>query len=316
MNRPHQIAILIPTRNRPEKVSKLLDSLCKSIMFPQQIVVVASGTDIVPEISTYKDKLNIDYIFSEVVGQVSQKKLGLKVINPEIDWVVFLDDDVIVCPDTFSSAFKAMNSSEIDQDIEISGVGFGISSTSRANKMGKLSKFLARFFLIYSDKRGVVLRSGQATSYQESEKPIYTQWLNGVSMWRREVSLRYLNLTLNSKYAACEDLIFSYEESKKGKLLYSPKSVVHFQDSEITDFEDISVLRSAAYNRMFFVLLHKELSKWLCAWSQLGRSLYAIVSSHNCKVNYLRLLLMLNIRIILVCFKPKLLQKYLKSSEF
>jgi len=119
-------------------------------MFPQQIVVVASGTDIVPEISTYKDKLNIDYIFSEVVGQVSQKKLGLKVINPEIDWVVFLDDDVIVCPDTFSSAFKAMNSSEIDQDIEISGVGFGISSTSRANKMGKLSKFLARFFLIYS----------------------------------------------------------------------------------------------------------------------------------------------------------------------
>lgn len=316
MNRPHQIAILIPTRNRPEKVGKLLDSLCKSILFPQQIVVVASGKDILPVISTYKDKLNIDYIFSEVVGQVNQKKLGLKLINPEIDWVVFLDDDVIVCPDTFSSAFKAMKSLETDQATGISGVGFGISSTSRVNKVGKPSKFLARFFLIYSDKPGVVLRSGQATSYQESEKPIYTQWLNGVSMWRREISLRYLNLTLNSRYAACEDLIFSYGESKRGKLLYLPKSVVHFQDSEITDFEDISILRSAAYNRMFFVLMHKELSRWLCAWSQLGRSLYAITFSRNRKLSDLTLLLILNIRIILVCLKPKLLQQFLRSSEF
>ena len=315
MIRQPQVALLIPTRNRPKKVTKLLDSVCKSYFCPQQIVIVASGKDILPEISTYKSKLNITYVFSEVAGQVNQKKLGLEVIEPEIGWVAFLDDDVIVCPETFSSAFETIDSLEPIQRSQISGVGFRISSTSRVNKWGKLSKFIARVFLLYSDKLGVVLRSGQATSYQESEKPIYTQWLNGVSMWRRDISLHYLYMELNSSYAACEDLIFSYQESKSGHLMFLPNSKVYFQDSDLTNFEDIGVLRSAAYNRFSFVLSHKELSKWLCAWSQIGRSIYAINTARNRGVRNLRLLFRLNIEIFLACLQPDLLKNFQKKSE-
>ena len=310
-----QVALLIPTRNRPEKVTKLLDSVCNSFVCPQQIVIVASGEDILPAISTYKNKLNITYVFSEVAGQVNQKKLGLEVIEHEIDWVAFLDDDVIVCPETFSSAFETIESLESIQQSQISGVGFRISSTSRVNRWGKLSKLIAKVFLLYSDELGVVLRSGQATSYQESEKPIYTQWLNGVSMWRREISLHYLYMELNSGYAACEDLIFSYQESKGGNLIFLPNSKVYFQDSELTDFDNIGVLRSASYNRFSFVLSHKELSKWLCAWSQIGRSIYAIKTARNRGVRNFRLLFRLNIEIFLACLQPDLLKKFSEKSE-
>jgi len=313
--RQPQVALLIPTRNRPEKVTKLLDSVCKSYFCPQQIVIVASGADILPEISNYNNKLNITYVFSEVAGQVNQKKLGLKVIEPEIDWVTFLDDDVIVCPEMFSSAFDTIERLEPIQQSQISGVGFRISSTSRVNKWSKFSKLIAKAFLLYSDESGVVLRSGQAISYQESEKPIYTQWLNGVSMWRRDVSMHYLHMELNSSYAACEDLIFSYQESKGKNLLFLPNSKVYFQDPDLTSFDDIGVLRSAAYNRFSFVLSHKELSKWLCAWSQIGRSLYAIKSARNRGVGNLRLLFRLNIEIFAACLQPDLLKKFSEKSE-
>lgn len=183
------------------------------------------------------------------------------------------------------------------------------------NKLSKLSKLIANVFLLHSDEMGVVLRSGHATSYQESEKPIYTKWLNGVSMWRRDVGLHYLNMESNSSYAACEDLIFSYQESKGGNLIFLPNSKVFFQDSELTNFDDIDVLRIAAYNRFSFVLSHKELSKWLCAWSQIGRSIYATKSAHNRGVRKLRLLFRLNIEIFLACLQPDLLKKFLEEAK-
>jgi glycosyltransferase involved in cell wall biosynthesis len=311
MSQSADFAILIPTRNRPEKVKKLLESIFSSKAAPQQILIVASGDDISQEISSFQEKLPITYILSKRGGQVNQKKLGLSNIHPDIQWVAFLDDDVLVLSDTFDSAFEKIDLFEKARGEQILGIGFGITSTSRARSAHGLVKVFGYLFLLYKKKPGHVLSSGHATSYQESDQPAFTEWLNGVSMWRRESSVNYSLIDINPKYAACEDLIFSYPESKLGKLLFLPQSRVTYQDFEITNFENFQVIESGAFNRMFFVLSNSELSKWKCAWSQVGRCLYAIAVKDENNSRNLKSHLTLIFRMFRVCVQPSLLGKYL-----
>ena len=313
MSRSADFAILIPTRNRPVKVRKLLESISSSKVMPKQVVIVASGTEISEEISLFQERLPITYIFSKQAGQVNQKKLGLAAITPKIAWVVFLDDDVLVKPDTFSSAFESLNFFEKTKSEQIVGVGLGITSSSRSKSAGCFLKILGSFFLLYKNKPGLVLSSGHATSYQECIRPVFTAWLNGVSMWRRENAMKYSCLGINSKYAACEDLIYSYSQSKFGELLYLPQSIVTYQDIEITNFESMEVIESGALNRMSFVLSNSELSKWRCAWSQIGRCGYAIVVRDQNGSRNLKFHLKLILKMIFVCFRPSTLEEYLGS---
>jgi glycosyltransferase involved in cell wall biosynthesis len=304
-------AILIPTRNRPEKVKKLLESISLSKTVPQQIVIVASGTDISEDVSRFQKHLPITYVFSKQGGQVNQKKLGLSKIDPEINWVAFLDDDVLVQTNTFYSAFENIDRFEKAQGERIVGVGLGITPTSRGVNARGFTEVLGYFFLLHKKKPGLVLSSGHAISYQESNQPVFTEWLNGVSMWRRENSLNYCSIDINPKYAACEDLIFSYPESKLGKLLFLPQSRVTYQDSEITDFDTFEVVEAAAFNRMFFVLSNSDFSKWKCAWSQLGRCLYAITRKDSNGSGNLKSHLTLVYRLYRICIQPSLLGKHL-----
>jgi glycosyltransferase involved in cell wall biosynthesis len=101
-----EFCILIPTRNRRREVEILLKSILGSTIMPSQIIISSSGEDIGNTIQRYSDALEITYIHSEVAGQINQKKLGLSLLSRRIKWVVFLDDDLVVMPDTFENAFS------------------------------------------------------------------------------------------------------------------------------------------------------------------------------------------------------------------
>ena len=81
-----QIAVLIPTRNRPEKIAKLLDSLRSSTIKPNQIIIVASGEDIKNHLKPFEDSFEITYQYTQIMGQIAQKKIGIDLINEEINW--------------------------------------------------------------------------------------------------------------------------------------------------------------------------------------------------------------------------------------
>lgn len=310
----NKFTILIPTRNRPLKVTKLLLSICQSEIKPHQVVVVASGDDIYQVVSSFETKLPIKYIYSERPGQIAQKKIGIDSVISEIEWILFLDDDVLLSQSAISTAFKTLQLLEMTEQEKVLGIGLAIESTSRTNNSSKLAKVFGKFFYLYDQKPGVVLRSGQTTSYLDSSKPIYTEWLNGISMWRFSACREYLKVEINSKYAACEDLIFSYPQSRKGNLLFSPTSHVHFQDLEYTDFENSSVMETAAFNRMFFVMQNKDFSKWLCLWSQLGRSLFAVFAKRFSPGTIISNSFLL-IKLFVVCLRPNLLRRFLSSTE-
>ncbi len=279
--------MLIPTRNRPREVEALLTSIGASRVKPFQVILVSSGDDISNTVEKFVDKLSITHIHSEIPGQINQKKLGLSAVDSSVNWVVFLDDDLLVSPDTFEKAFECVQKFDRKNGKRLGGVGFGLPATSRFKNHGQASQILARFFGIDHQPAGVVLSNGHATSYLEQQEPTETQWLNGASMWRVETVLSYGSHGISSRYAACEDLIFSYPVGKKYLLVYCPDAKLEFQKSEKTDFENPAIYVSALYWRYFLILEHKEFSIIRFNVAQLGRLLFGVIQNRGGRIKFI-----------------------------
>ncbi len=270
-------SILIATKDRPVNMRNLLKSVEQSTIKPSSLVVVSSGHPIHDVISEFETSLKIDYVHSEVSGQVNQKKVGISRLRKGTPWVVFLDDDLVVTPETFENAFEALSKYSSTGD-RIVGIGLGLSPTSRMNRSSRFQNSVGRVLRLSSATPGKVIRSGQGVSYLESPLPIYTEWLNGASMWKTESALEYVRLVPSSNYAACEDLVFSYQQSKKGKLLFVPSTKVFFQEEEPNDYNRSQAIISGTAWRYFFVQTNPELSKLQLIYSQFGRLAYILIT--------------------------------------
>jgi len=313
MTEYEEFCILIPTRNRCQEVELLLTSIQASTVKPVQVIVVSSGEVITEIVEKFSLNLEITYIHSEVSGQINQKKIGISAINPRAKWVVFMDDDLLVLPDTFEQAFRCIDDFGRNSQKRLAGIGFGLPATSRFSKEGKFSQLAARLFGIDNEPAGHVLRNGHATSYLEQQMSIETTWLNGASMWRVEETSSYGSHGISSNYAACEDLIFSYPIGKSKSLLYCPNARLDFQVIEKTNFENPAVYIPALYWRYFFILEHQEFSIPRFNLAQLGRLLFGILQNPGCRVKFISTAVPPTIRIAIDGLRNKNPSKFLES---
>ena len=82
------ISIIIPTRNRPIQIMQCLNHLSNQTLLPDEVLIVSSGDSIKHIINKFKDKLNINYIQSELSGQIHQRNLGKENLNRKSDFVL------------------------------------------------------------------------------------------------------------------------------------------------------------------------------------------------------------------------------------
>lgn len=289
------LAILIPTRNRPTELSILLKSIMESSFKPTQVVIVASGQDVEVITDEFSGSLPITYHHTETTGQIAQKRLGMELVLKEIDWCLFLDDDLILEESTLA---LALNAAKSYPKKDIIGIGLSMPPSSRALSLTASKQKILKLFMLSSSFPGKVHSSGHAASYLQEQRVIETQWLNGASIWRMEHARNYGKDLPSTPYAACEDLIFSYPLSKKGTLVYIPDAKVNFQDSEMSQFDSFEVLRAASLWRYFFVNSHGELSFTRFFLSQVVRAIYAIKQSKKSKVKLSIELIKLNLKIM------------------
>jgi len=288
-------AILIPTRNRPKELSILLRSIQKSTRLPEQVVVIASGQNVAHILDEFSKSLEITYLHTEVTGQIAQKRLGVELVSKEVEWCLFLDDDLILGESAIDLALSVARSYK---KRDIIGIGLSLPPSSRSLNAPKLNKKLLKLLKLSSSQPGRVLESGHATSYLQETSVTETQWLNGASMWKLEHAKNYGIDLPSTPYAACEDLIFSYPLSKQGTLIYVPESKLRFQESQLSDFDSFEVLRAASYWRYYFISKNQGLSfRWFFL-SQIIRSLYAIKKAKVKRLGFLLDLLRLHINLM------------------
>lgn len=245
-------SILICTRNRSDILKKCLESISHSSLIPNSIIIVATGEDVLSVLETFRPKLKIEYFHIDGFGQIHQKMFGITKVPKEAEWLLFLDEDLEIDRDCFSNLFKTLEN-DLNPD-SIVGIGLADQSSRHIQTTDKLSSSRSR--------AGRILKNAKNVNYMHVDEPIDTDWLNGASMWRKHVLFNYHFDHTNTKYAACEDLIFSYQARKHGRLVFSPNSLYRElgkHNATLSAFQ----LRSIGFWKYYFITKTSEFSKSL-----------------------------------------------------
>lgn len=257
----NDLCVLIATKDRTNELNELLFSIASSMLTPKKVLIVSSGTNISHFKSKYSRKIDLEIIHSDVSGQSIQKSIGINLLSSNYEWILFLDDDVVL----ESSTLEILYNEYITNPIFKSYLGFGLGITNRSTRnQNRTFKYVLRQFNLFSDTPGSITKSGHAQSYLDHGVQIEVDWLNGISAWNSKVLSHYSSQQISIPYSAYEDVAFSYKVSKRHKLLFVPRARVQNQKMDGGSPLTLNQFVCGGYSRYKFVFDNIELSKkWL-----------------------------------------------------
>jgi glycosyltransferase involved in cell wall biosynthesis len=207
------LSLIICTRNRPQMLNVLLNSIELSETQPNSVIVVSSGDDISEVIEAHRNSFQLLHHHTSKVGQSNQKMIAIQMLPPQSEWVFFLDDDLELMPTTLNYVYVRIGQV---QNENVSGIGTRLIDKSSNFQESQNRQSNSRRQI------GKIKPSGRASKYAFNSITS-TEWLNGASIWRKDCLDQYTLPLLNSKYAAYEDVIFSSNVSKNSQLIYDPE---------------------------------------------------------------------------------------------
>lgn len=260
------IAIVIPTRDRPAVISELLRSLANQSVRFGRIIIVDSGECLDSIIAEYSAVLPIEY-YRSPPGQIRQRKHGLSLLNQSTPLVATIDDDLVFEPNAFVELLTVWNSLGRD----VGGVGFN----HRKATPNRIS-LLGWAFCMSSKEPGKVKRSGYNTSIAQVSKNIQTSWLGGgYSVWKLSVLREFEQEEISTRWAVGEDVRLSYSISKRYKLYVAHRAGFEEVVPPVSKSEawQTAVYRGYKGAAAYYYLVKKnpELSRLLCVWMLFGR---------------------------------------------
>jgi glycosyltransferase involved in cell wall biosynthesis len=224
------ISVVIPTRNRSDLLNGCLDAILNNSIKPNQIIVIDSS-DLNKREKVKNFSTTIEQEFTDIKSAARQRNMGLEKVSANCKYVAFLDDDVVVPENYFSKLIFSMQKYEY---IGVSGLALNVERKFAPKPKSKLKQLASQFFLLDSNKGGVLLKSGVNIPIKaRSAIPIEVEWLIGCSIW--EFS-KIKNLRFEEDFfgqSVGEDVIFSLKASKRGKIAVDPTVVLDHLESPI-----------------------------------------------------------------------------------
>ncbi|MBF0239113.1 MAG: glycosyltransferase [SAR324 cluster bacterium] len=248
------IACIIPTKNRPQKITNLLTTLEKQTAPCGRIIIVASGQNIENVVNDFRKRIPVEYHHSSISGQILQRNFGINLLDDRTKLVATLDDDIELEPDALERMVAFWNQVESDT----AGVGFNITNEP-THKYSKLRQILGTS----GPEAGKILKSGINTSITNVGQTIRSEWLNGgATMWKQEILRKYPHKEINVRWAVCEDLIYSYPIGKQYPLYVCADA--HVRHEHIKDHtpnrKAMFYARNSVLWRFYFVSSNEDLS--------------------------------------------------------
>ena len=255
----NDISIIIPTKDRPEKIKRLLSNISTFNPAVNQVIVISSGSDISELINLFKSKFNLIHIHTSP-GQINQRNVGIKNLNKETKLVATFDDDIILYKDSLNNILKFWNKVEKDT----AGVGFNVVNYGSNKKDRNYFNKLIKNIILNQDTPGQVLKSGINTPLHNLSSDCKVQWLNGgATIWKKEILFNYPNNQLDTKWAVYEDVLYSYPIGKKYSLYASYDSQLEVEDVpfETNNFSrEYYIGKAITLWRFKLIKEHQELS--------------------------------------------------------
>ncbi len=247
------LALIIPTKDRPEKLRNLLISLTMQDV-DCLIIIVDGGKSIKGVAQSFKGKLTIDYYKSDIPGQIHQRNIGISKLTPDIKLVGFIDDDIIFEKDSLKEMISFWNSVEE----KTAGIGFNLITEPK--------KSYSLFTAFEQKQKGMILKSGFNTPITNISQNIRTQWLaGGITVWRKDIIFSFRQAPLKTKWAVGEDVRYSYPIGKSFPLYVCANAKVEEDDHAYLKSHPMAFYKYQGMKTtlaiFYFVTNHSELSK-------------------------------------------------------
>jgi GT2 family glycosyltransferase len=239
---------------RPQPLLKLLQSVQKQTFYPNEILIIDGSTDTeTKEILANNTFRNLTYfvVLPEQRGLTKQRNVGISKVATDMEYVCFLDDDIILEPSYFEELLKTYQIHP-----EALGVGGYINNETpwqkvKENEIPKINEFSfdgwkrkdgSRFIL--RKKLGLdsdcppgfspLFSHGRSVGFLPPSNKIYEveQVMGGVSSFKKSVFDTFQFSTYFEGYGLYEDADFSLRLAKTGKLyLNTAAKLSHYHNS-------------------------------------------------------------------------------------
>lgn len=211
---PLHIAFITPTRDRPEDLRRMLQSLENQTRRPDQVIVVDASTESVESVCREFPALGVNYLrWTAPPSAAAQRNGGLALLKPEIDWICFFDDDQVLHPDALKLAEEFITGHE---DKSFGGISFfNTDNMMDTRSFWGRDSWLCRKLGLYAPP-GQVAPSGWQSVIRIPRENISLSWMgSGAAMLRRDIlrEFRFDSFFQGNSYL--EDLDFSYSVSRK-----------------------------------------------------------------------------------------------------
>jgi glycosyltransferase involved in cell wall biosynthesis len=212
------IAVVIPTRNRSEYVKEILRDLELQSLHPEITILVDSSDETFEPKFSY---MNLKIIPTKIKSAAVQRNIGLDYLQnfPKwFDFVAFLDDDIRIDSDYLEKLSQLL----LDRAEVIGTSGLALSTNEAKLRKNRLLNWIG-----YSGKEGELTKAAINIPVRNQSEVMEVEWLIGCSIWRlsKLETIRFQSdFTGQSIF---EDVIFSVEASRIGKLFVDPKVKIH-----------------------------------------------------------------------------------------
>ncbi len=282
-----QIAIICATKDRPEKIRNLLDSVAGLESQPGQILIADGGHNLNSLVKEFNKRINVTCLYCPEPGQILQRNYAHLMLRGDIRLVLHLDDDITLEPASLSKALSHWNRLTSGAGKPLAGMALNVINLPK-----KKDNFLRRLAIIRVEPMGRVWSSGFTSPHgpvcEGIGEIVESSWLvGGAVLWSREVLAKPHPLSFPTRWAVCEDVIFSYPLSHDNRLVVCGDAVVQHHDSYINHNFAKSVFygKSQVVMRYVLVASNDDLSKLAFFWSSglhiLGYMACAIPGNKN-----------------------------------
>jgi glycosyltransferase involved in cell wall biosynthesis len=275
MVRNVKFSVVIPTRNREVPLKNLLRKILTQTVLPNEVIIVDSSDNIHASYSEINKMIR--YFHTNEKSAAGQRNLGMANVEKDTKVLFFLDDDTNPDTEYFE---KMLNTLMSNNAIGVSGLAMNPKKTRRVKPSG-IRGFIKRITFLDSKTDGKLLISGVAIPVRDKESVIMeTDWLIGCSCWNFQ-KIKWLKFEEDfAGYSLGEDVIFSIQAKKFGKLLVNTDiQIDHFElphvETNIVQFNSMWV-----YNRFRIRKYLDRRSTFYFAFffSTFARTIYTLMS--------------------------------------
>ena len=265
----HQVAIICPTKDRPENVTRLLSCIANLDEKPGQILVADGGCNLNAITESYRKQLNLTCLYCPQAGQIFQRNHAHQHLNGSIKLVLHIDDDHTFAANFMTCLIKVWNREAVKPGRSLAGISVNVTNTPRLT-----NDLFCKIFLRSTKSHGGVSIAGYASPLGHVQVDHDVEWLAGGSTaWSRDIIDKHPHpISFPMSWAICEDVIYSYPLHRNYRLIATARVLCLHNDTykHMSLQQGIFYGVSSAIMRYHFVRQHDELKTWAYLWMTLG----------------------------------------------